>query len=111
MPLPSREGMRDLRCGLNHCRGHKMPNDKPEKKIIKTNHAPAPVGPYSQAVAHGNLLFCSGQIAIDPQTNQVIKGSVSEQSQLVMKNIKAVLEEAGTSFEKVIKTTIFLKNM
>ena len=81
------------------------------RKIIKTSHAPAPVGPYSQAVQVGNMLFCSGQIAIDPKSNEVIKGNVTEQAQLVMKNIKAVLDEAGGTFENVVKTTIFLKNM
>lgn len=81
------------------------------KKVIETNNAPKPVGPYSQAVRVGSLLFCSGQIAIDPKTNQVMKGSVNEQAKLVMENIKAVLAEAGGSFENVIKTTIYLKKM
>ncbi len=81
------------------------------KKIIRTAHAPAPVGPYSQAVLSNGLLFCSGQIAIDPATNEVLKGTVTEQAILVMKNIKAVLTEAGGDFKNVVKTTIFLKNM
>ena len=82
-----------------------------QKQIIETSQAPKPVGPYSQAVKAGPFLFCSGQIAIDPATNQVIKGSVTEQAQLVMKNIKGVLEKAGCGFENVVKTTIFLKKM
>src|SRR5437667_60745 len=82
-----------------------------EKKIIQTMSAPKPVGPYSQAVKVGPFLFCSGQIAIDPKTNEVVKGSVTEQTQLIMRNIQAVLREAGYSFDNVIKTTIFLKNM
>lgn len=81
------------------------------KKIIETKNAPAPVGPYSQAVEANGFLFCSGQIAIDPKTNQVMQGSVAEQTELVMKNISAVLSEAGLSFSNVIKTTIFLTNM
>lgn len=81
------------------------------KKIIITDKAPAPVGPYSQAVQLGNMLFCSGQIAIDPATNEVQKGSVQEQTELVLKNISAVLTTAGYSFEDVVKTTIFLTSM
>jgi 2-iminobutanoate/2-iminopropanoate deaminase len=81
------------------------------KKIIQTTKAPAPVGPYSQAVEANGLLFCSGQIAIDPATNDVLKGSVAEQAELVMKNIQAVLQEASLGFEHVVKTTIFLTDM
>lgn len=81
------------------------------KKIIRTNHAPAPVGPYSQAVEAGGFLFCSGQIAIDPKTNVVNTGPIHEQAKMVMENIKAVLTEAGLGFNNVVKTTIFLTNM
>lgn len=81
------------------------------KKIIRTNNAPAPVGPYSQAVESGGFLFCSGQIAIDPKTNQVVTGPVVEQARLVMENIKAVLAEAEMTFSHVVKTTIYLTNM
>ena len=81
------------------------------KKIIETKSAPAPIGPYSQAVQVGNLLFCSGQIAIDPATNQVLTGSVTEQAVQVMKNIDAVLKQAGATFQNVIKTTIYLTDM
>lgn len=81
------------------------------KKIIRTNHAPAPVGPYSQAVEAGGFLFCSGQIAIDPKTNVVNTGPIHEQARMVMENIKAVLTEAGLGFSNVVKTTIFLTNM
>ena len=81
------------------------------KKIIETSHAPAPIGPYSQAVQVGNLLFCSGQVAIDPATNQVVLGSITEQTTLVMKNIEAVLKQAGVTFQNVVKTTIFLTDM
>lgn len=81
------------------------------KKIIETSHAPAPIGPYSQAVQLGSLLFCSGQVAIDPATNQVVLGSITEQTTLVMKNIEAVLKQAGVTFQNVVKTTIFLTDM
>jgi 2-iminobutanoate/2-iminopropanoate deaminase len=81
------------------------------KRIIETKNAPAPVGPYSQAVESQGFLFCSGQIAIDPATNQVLAGSVPEQAEMVMKNIQGVLSAAGLGFENVVKTTIFLTNM
>lgn len=82
------------------------------KKIISTPLAPAAVGPYSQAVQMGSFLFCSGQIAIDPSNNQVMAAaSVKEQTELVMKNIGAVLKEAGLQYSNIIKTTIFLTSM
>ena len=80
-------------------------------KIIHTPNAPAAIGPYSQAVVSGNLVYTSGQIAINPATGVVEAVSIEEQTAQVMKNISAVLEAAGTCFEKVIKTTCFLKNM
>jgi len=81
------------------------------KKIIHTDKAPAPIGPYSQAVMFGNTLYTSGQIAIDPETNHLIIHSVETEAQQVMKNLKAVLEAAGMTFENVIKTTIYLTDM
>lgn len=81
------------------------------KKVIETKLAPEPVGPYSQAVEANGFLFCSGQIAIDPATNQILQGGVPEQTELVLKNISAVLSEAGMNFSHVIKTTIFLTSM
>ncbi|SFR48569.1 2-iminobutanoate/2-iminopropanoate deaminase [Robiginitalea myxolifaciens] len=81
------------------------------KKIIKTEKAPAPIGPYNQAVLKGNTLFISGQIAIDPASGELIQGSISEETEQVMKNLNAILSEAGMSFEDVVKTTIFLKDM
>ena len=81
------------------------------QKIITTTEAPAPVGPYSQAVQAGPFVFCSGQIAIDPKSNQVILGSVQEQTELVMKNIEGVLKAAGASWQNIVKTTIFLTDM
>lgn len=81
------------------------------KKVILSQDAPAPIGPYSQAVAAGPFLFCSGQISIDPKTNQVNLGSVAEQAALVMKNVEAVLKAGGCGFEHIVKTTIFLTDM
>ena len=82
-----------------------------EKKIIATANAPAPIGPYSQAVMAGGFLFLSGQIAINPVTSQVIAGSVADETRQVMRNIKAVLQVYGMDYEHIIKTTIFLKDM
>jgi 2-iminobutanoate/2-iminopropanoate deaminase len=81
------------------------------KKIIETKKAPAPIGPYSQAVEMNGFVFCSGQIPLDPLTGQVNTGSVGEQTELVMKNIQAVLEAASLSFDNIVKTTIFLTDM
>ena len=80
-------------------------------KKIYTKNAPNPVGPYSQAIEANGFLFCSGQIAINPLTNEFLNGTVEEQTELVMKNIGAVLKEANCSFENVIKTTCFLDDM
>ncbi|APF19688.1 RidA family protein [Calditrichota bacterium LG25] len=80
-------------------------------KAIKTDKAPAPIGPYSQAMESGGLIFTSGQIAIDPQTNALIEGGVVEQAKQVFENLKAVLEAAGSDLDHVVKTTIFLKDM
>jgi len=81
------------------------------KKIILTDAAPAPIGPYSQAVQVGDFLFCSGQIPLDPKTGQTVAGDVKDQTLQVMKNIQAVLTQAQMGFEHVVKTTIFLKSM
>jgi 2-iminobutanoate/2-iminopropanoate deaminase len=81
------------------------------KQIIRTEKAPAPIGPYSQAVKANGFLFISGQIAIDPATNTVIEGSISDETNLVMHNIDAILKEANLSFQHVVKTTIFLSDM
>lgn len=81
------------------------------KKVFETKKAPAPIGPYSQAVEAGGFLFCSGQIALEASTGAVSTGGVPEQTEIVMRNISAVLESAGLSFESVVKTTIFLTDM
>ena len=82
------------------------------KKEILTKDAPAPIGPYSQAIQFGNLVFCSGQIPLDPVTGAVVgEGDVEAQTRQVMKNIAQVLKQAGADFNQIVKTTIFLKNM
>ncbi len=81
------------------------------KKVIHTDHAPKAVGPYSQAVQMGDFLFCSGQIAIDPKNNEVLKVDVKAQTEQVMKNIGAVLSAASLNYGHIIKTTIFLTDM
>jgi len=81
------------------------------KSIIYTDKAPEPIGPYSQAVLTGNMLFISGQIPIDPATNQLITGSIGDEARQVMKNLDALLSASGLSFESVVKATIFLSDM
>ena len=81
------------------------------KQIIKTNQAPAAIGPYSQAVKTGNLLFVSGQIPLNYETGNLVIGGIESETHCVMKNIAAILEAAGGSFDRVVKTTIFLKDM
>lgn len=78
---------------------------------IHTNLAPAAIGPYSQAIVSDGKLYTSGQIPVDPATGNVVEGGITAQAQQVMKNLEAVLKEAGTSFEKVVKTTCFLQSM
>lgn len=80
-------------------------------KKIESKNAPAAIGPYSQAIAVGNFLFTSGQIPVDPATGEIAGNDVTAQAEQVMKNLNAVLTEAGTSFEKAIKTTCFLADM
>lgn len=81
------------------------------KKIILTENAPAPIGPYSQAVLKGNTLYTSGQIAINPATGELITDRIETETEQVMQNMKAVLEAAGMTFENVVKTTIFIIDM
>ena len=81
------------------------------KKIISTQNAPPPIGPYSQAVKAGNMIFVSGQIAINPETSQLINTDIKAEAAQVMKNIKAILNEAKAEFSDVVKTIIYLKDM
>ena len=81
------------------------------KTIIYTEKAPAPIGPYSQAVLKGNTLYTSGQIALNPATMELVVENIESETKQVMENMKAVLEAAGMTFENVVKTTIFIMNM
>lgn len=81
------------------------------KEIINTNAAPAPVGPYNQAIKAGGILYVSGQIAIDPVTNQLFNGDLAGETHLVFKNLEAVLTEAGYGFSDVVKASVFLSDM
>ncbi|MCD6307567.1 MAG: RidA family protein [Candidatus Latescibacteria bacterium] len=78
---------------------------------IRTDNAPDPVGPYSQAVRSGGFIFCSGQIALNPETGEMAVNGIEAETALVMDNLKAVLEAAGSSLEKVVKTTIYIRDM
>ncbi len=82
-----------------------------EKKIIRTDSAPAPIGPYNQAVQFGNMLFISGQIPLNPKDGTLCQGGIKEETEMVMQNLKAILEAAGLNFSHVIKTSIFLTDM
>jgi 2-iminobutanoate/2-iminopropanoate deaminase len=82
-----------------------------EKKIINTKNAPAPIGPYNQAVMVNNTLFISGQVCIDPSTGNLKNRDIQEETHQVMQNLKAILQEAGMSFSSVVKTTIFITDM
>lgn len=80
-------------------------------KVISTTKAPGAIGPYSQAIVANNMLYTSGQIPIDPATGEIAEGDITVQAEQVCKNVAAVIEEAGTSFENVVKTTCFLSDM
>ncbi|MBT8203775.1 MAG: RidA family protein [Eudoraea sp.] len=81
------------------------------KQIINTSKAPAPIGPYNQAVMTGNTLYISGQIPMNPENGELVSGDIQEETHQCMKNLKAILEEAGMGFEQVVKTSIFVKDM
>jgi len=81
------------------------------KKVVFTEKAPKPIGPYSQAIVVGNTIYLSGQIAIDPETNTMVEGGIEDQTRRVLENIKAVLEEAGFTLRDVVKVTVFLKDI
>ncbi len=82
-----------------------------QKEIIKSDNAPEPIGPYSQAVKAGNLLFLSGQVAMDRESGQIKNANITEETAQVMKNLNTVLKAAGADFSNVVKTSIFLKDM
>jgi 2-iminobutanoate/2-iminopropanoate deaminase len=81
------------------------------RETVSTSDAPAAVGPYSQAIRYGNLLFVSGQIPMDPQTGNVVEGDIEAQSRRVLENVKAIIEASGMSLQHVLKCTCFLKDM
>lgn len=98
-----------LGCSRRTFRQKKNRNAKSMKEIISTINAPAAVGPYSQAVRVGNLLYTAGQIALDPEKMELVGDNVTEQTHQVLKNLQAVLEAAGSGLEHVVKTTVFLR--
>ena len=82
-----------------------------ERKVISSKRAPKPIGPYSQAVEAGDFIFCSGQIPLDPQTNQLIQGDISAQTIRILDNLEAVLKAAGSSLDRALKLTVYLTNL
>ena len=92
------------------CR-HILQIDCTMKKVISTQQAPAAIGPYSQAIQVGNLVYTSGQIPIDPSTGSLVEGGVKEQARQSLLNVKAILEEAGLTMSNVVKTTVFMADM
>ncbi|HUX44499.1 MAG TPA: RidA family protein [Terracidiphilus sp.] len=91
--------------------GRTLYNLSMSKSVIAANGAPAAIGPYSQAIRTGNLVFTAGQIPLDPVTGNVVPGGISPQTTRVLENLKAILEAAGTSLERAVKATVFLKDM
>jgi 2-iminobutanoate/2-iminopropanoate deaminase len=88
-----------------------LKENKMKKTIVHTDKAPAAVGPYSQAVKIGELVYTAGQIALDPATGQIVEGDVQAQTEQVLQNLRAVLKAAGSSLKNVVKTTVFLQDM
>lgn len=82
-----------------------------DKEAISTESAPAAIGPYSQAVSNGGLVFCSGQVPLDPATGELVSGTITEETQRCMRNLEAVLAEAGAGLERILKTTIYVTDM
>jgi len=81
------------------------------KEVISTDRGPKAIGPYSQAVRANGFIFISGQVAFDPTTSQIVEGDIAKQTERVMENLKAIVEAAGSMLDKVVKTTVFLKDM
>jgi 2-iminobutanoate/2-iminopropanoate deaminase len=81
------------------------------REIVSTDRGPKPIGPYSQAIKSNGLLFASGQVALDPKTNEFVGGDIRQQTERVMNNVKGILEAAGSNLHHVVKTTVFLKDM
>jgi 2-iminobutanoate/2-iminopropanoate deaminase len=89
----------------------RLPHFAQEKKVVATKEAPQAIGPYSQAIKAGGFVFTAGQIPIDPATGKLIEGDIKPQTERVLKNLSAVLAAAGSNMDRVVKTTVFLKNM
>jgi 2-iminobutanoate/2-iminopropanoate deaminase len=104
-PLLVLAALAALACRANM---HSAPRTEPGRSAVATSAAPGAIGPYSQAIAEGGLLWCSGQIALDPATGQLVAGDVRAQTERVMENLKAVLAAGGSSFERVLRCTIYL---
>ena len=81
------------------------------KKVVKTDAAPGALGPYSQAIVAGGVVYCAGQIPLDPATGNIVSGGIAEQTAQVLKNLRAVLKAAGSDLDRAVKTTVFLKDM
>ena len=81
------------------------------KNVIKTNAAPGALGPYSQAIVAGGMVYCAGQIPLDPATGNIVSGGIAQQTEQVLKNLRAVLKAAGSDLDRAVKTTVFLKSM
>jgi 2-iminobutanoate/2-iminopropanoate deaminase len=81
------------------------------REVVFTDKSPKPIGPYSQAIKVKGLVFCSGQVAINPKTGEAVTGSITVQTRQILENLKTVLEAAGSSLDKVVKTTVFLRDM
>jgi 2-iminobutanoate/2-iminopropanoate deaminase len=82
-----------------------------DKKVVQTDAAPKALGPYSQAIRAGGMIYCAGQIPLDPSTGNIVGGGVAEQTHQVLKNLRAVLKAAGSDLDRAVKTTVFVKNM
>src|SRR5512146_1685873 len=106
--MPPRKGGLDYQ--INRLRNYQIRGGF-MREVVATENAPKAIGPYSQAIRAGELVFCSGQIALDPATNQIIEGDITRQTERVLKNLSAVLWQAGSSIDNVVKTTVFLKSM
>jgi 2-iminobutanoate/2-iminopropanoate deaminase len=81
------------------------------KNVVKTNAAPGALGPYSQAIVAGGMVYCAGQIPLDPATGNIVSGGIAQQTEQVLKNLRAVLKAAGSDLDRAVKTTVFLKSM
>ena len=81
------------------------------KKVVKTDAAPGALGPYSQAIVAGGMVYCAGQIPLDPATGNIVSGGIAQQTEQVLKNLRAVLKAAGSDLDRAVKTTVFLKSM